>query len=240
MKRHAVLWVILIVFGSPDFAFAADPISDAMCFDEQTFRGCYSASKEQCLEWADLAVNKCLERLPPRPPPPASIEQLPRSEFGEWNLALGHCSEIEFHKANLDRFKEDESCSSLLTSRQLGHAAGPLARPMRSSTHRRGPSGGGVAMMIGVPLLAGVLATFFYLQRLARVRRPSWLMGFLSWLLFLASSFGGELLSHRLFPQLYTGLGDNPSQVGGLMLAWFASIPLTAAFWIWHRRKGAG
>jgi len=219
-----------------EFGYCADPISQAMCRDELSFQSCYQSSKDQCLEWADQAVQACILRMPPRPVPPASIDDLPQSELGQWNLTLGHCSEQTFETEHQDKFTKTPECTTLLSGRQSNR------KNMQSqSTSRFRPrhkiSNSQALTMAVPPLLMGMIASFLFLRRRSRVAYVTFAYGFLSWLLFFFSAFVGEIASHILFPRLYAGIGDNPSQMGGFFMVMFLSPFLNLMIWSYVRYK---
>lgn len=94
--------------------------------------------------------------------------------------------------------------------------------------------------VVGVPVLFGVVPTYFLLKRLALKQKVTFLSGFLGWILFILSSFVGEIVAHALFPRAYAGIGDNPAQIGGLMAAILFSFlfcPLLWASFKWRKIK---
>jgi hypothetical protein len=174
--------------------------------------------------------------MPPRPVPPASIDDLPHSEFGQWNLSLGHCSEQTFENDHQDKFTSTPQCSNLLSARIDNRKS--MQSQMTSRFRPRTKISNYQALFMSVPpLFIGILAAFLFLRRRARVGKLTGLYGFLSWILFLFSAFFGEIVSHIIFPFLYVGIGDSPAQMGGLFMVMFLSPLLNLMIWFYFRYK---
>ncbi|MGZ5279146.1 MAG: hypothetical protein ACXWC9_04345 [Pseudobdellovibrionaceae bacterium] len=230
------LFFLLAIYFTADFGHGADPVSESMCRDQLSFQTCYQASEDQCLKWADQAVQSCIVRMPQRPLPPAAIDDLPQSEFGQWNVSLGHCAEQSFETSHQDKFTATPECSSLLSERQANRKNAQAQMTSRFRARNK-MTNAQVLMMTLPPLLIGMLASFLYLSRRSRVAYVTSLYGLLSWLIFLFSAFLAEIVTHRLFPALYSGLGDNPSQMAGFFIVMFLSPFLNLLMWSYVRSK---
>jgi hypothetical protein len=204
-----------------------------MCRDPQSFQTCYGADKQQCLTWADQAVKACLREMPSRPMPPPSIADLTTSEFGKWNVLLGHCSEEYFENAHTGTFKPDTQCGQLLADRQLHRISD--ARLLGKTHSHRGPGAFKILGMTMTPLFFGLLAMTAFLRWRSRKTRVSILAGLFSWFFFFTAAFVGELASHSFFPALYAEIGDNPGQVGGFLIALLGSFILNPLAWLYYR-----
>lgn len=90
---------------------------------------------------------------------------------------------------------------------------------------------------MAIPLTFGILASWGYLNLRSRKKKPAFLDGLVAWILFVVFAFIGELGAHTLYPSAYRGIGDNPQQIAGLMLAVLSSFFINPILFIGFRKR---
>ena len=82
------------------------------------------------------------------------------------------------------------------------------------------------------PALIGYWVAWAYTRSCARKGKLGFLRGLFMWVLTLIASLGGDLLGRYVFSSAYSEIGDNPTQVAGIMLTWMGSLIVCPALWI--------
>lgn len=74
-------------------------------------------------------------------------------------------------------------------------------------------------IMIGLPLLGGVVASVLFLFWCYRSSRLNFFFGFLGWLFFIFGCFLGGIYPRSRYREFYAAIGDNPGQIADIAAA---------------------